>query len=81
MRLPIVYANTAVRVLEIIGANVASLIVIITSNVVIELDLTSLPRCNGSKGAKKKEASRREDSRDFPRYFLKYLSRLVITRD
>lgn len=54
MRLPIVYANTAVRVLEIIGANVASLIVIITSNVVIELDLTSLPRCNGSKSARKR---------------------------
>lgn len=55
MRLPIVYANTAVRVLEIAGANVASLIVIITSSVVIELDLIFLTALkNRSKGAKKK---------------------------
>lgn len=53
MRLPIVYANTAVRVLEIAGANVASLIFIITSSVVIELDLIFLT-------ALRKQIERRE---------------------
>lgn len=54
MRLPIVYANTAVRVLEIAGANVASLIVIITSSVVIELDLIFLTALKTDRKARKR---------------------------
>lgn len=91
MRLPIVYANTAVRVLEIAGANVASLIVIITSSVVIELDLIFLTALkNRSKGAKKKTGPLPPPPSlygfaglFFFHYFLKYLhhpfSHLIVT--